>query len=87
MWLCWCIYIYIYIYIYILYYIILYYIILYYIILYILVKGTITDAWVAAPAPADNAGKEVVFKNCAPGFCISEINNTLIDNVKEIDIV
>ena len=31
---------------------------------------------------------QVVFKNCAPFTdCISEINNTKIDNAKDIDIV
>ena len=44
---------------------------------YILIKGTITVVGVAAPAPADKVGKEVVFKNCPPfTACISEINNT-----------
>ena len=41
---------------------------------YILVKGTIN--------------KKVIFKNCAPFTnCMSEINNTQIDNAKSIDIV
>ena len=30
----------------------------------------------------------MLFKNCAPFIdCISEINNTQVDNAKEIDIV
>ena len=42
---------------------------------------------VAAPAAADN-DKEVVFKNCALFTnCISEINNTQIDNTKYIDVI
>ena len=32
---------------------------------YILVKGAISIQWIAAPA-AENDGKKVVFKNCAP---------------------
>ena len=56
---------------------------------YILVKGTIsvnnTGAQGAAP---NNINKKVIFKNCAPFTkCISEINNTQIDNAKGIDIV
>ena len=32
--------------------------------------------------------KKVIFKNCTPFTnCISEINNTLVDNAKDIDIV
>ena len=32
--------------------------------------------------------KILLFKNCAPFIdCISEINNTQVDNAKEIDIV
>ena len=55
---------------------------------YILIKGTITVARVAAPVPADKVDKEAVFKNCPPFTdCISEINNTQIDNAKEIDVV
>ena len=57
---------------------------------YILVKGkvTITGAGDAAAArKADERGKGVTFKNCAPFTnCISEINNTQIDNAKDIDI-
>ena len=35
-----------------------------------------------------NGDKEVVFKNCAPfADCISEINNTWIDNAQDIDVV
>ena len=56
---------------------------------YILVKGTITVNNTAAQgASANNTNKKVIFKNCAPFTnCISEINNTLIDNAKDIDIV
>ena len=56
---------------------------------YILVKGTITvNNTAAADADANNTNKKVIFKNCAPfTICISEINNTQVDNVKDIDIV
>ena len=56
---------------------------------YILVKGTISvNSTAAAGAAVNNINKEVIFKNCAPFTnCISEINNTQIDNVKDIDIV
>ena len=55
---------------------------------YILVKGTISVNNTAAGADANNTKKKVIFKNCAPftNF-ISEINNTQVDNAKEIDIV
>ena len=58
---------------------------------YILVKGTITVNGRGADAEArqaDERDKGVAFKNCAPFInCISEINNTQIDNAKDIDIV
>ena len=56
---------------------------------YILVKGSISaNNAAAAGAPANNTNKKVIFKNCAPfTYCISEINNTQIDNAKDIDIV
>ena len=58
---------------------------------YILVKGTITITRAeddAAARQANERGKGVVFKNCAPFTnCISEINNTQVDNAKVIDIV
>ena len=56
---------------------------------YILVKGTISvNNTAAADAAANNANKKVIFKDCAPFTnCISEINNTQIDNAKDIDIV
>ena len=56
---------------------------------YILLKGTITvNNTAAAGAAANNTNKKVIFKNCAPFTnCISEINNTQIDNAKDIDIV
>ena len=56
---------------------------------YILVKGTITVNNTAAQgAAANNTNKKVIFKNCAPFTnCISEINNTQIDNAKDIDTV
>ena len=56
---------------------------------YILVKGTISvNSTAAQGAAANNTNKKVIFKNCAPFTnCISEINNTQIDNAKDIDIV
>ena len=56
---------------------------------YILVKGTISANNTAAQdAAANNINKRVIFKNCAPFTnCISGINNTQIDNAKDIDIV
>ena len=58
---------------------------------YILVKGTITITGAGdddAARQADERDKGVTFKNCAPFVkCISRINNTEIDNAKDIDIV
>ena len=56
---------------------------------YILVKGTISVNNTAAQgATANNTNKKVIFKNLAPFTnCISEINNTQIDNVKDTDNV
>ena len=55
---------------------------------YILVKGTISVNKTAADGAANNINKKVIFKKCAPFTnCISEINNTQIDNAKDIDIV
>ena len=56
---------------------------------YILVKGTISvNNTAAAGAAANNTNKKVIFKNYAPFTnCINEINNTQIDNAKDIDIV
>ena len=56
---------------------------------YILVKGTITvNNTVAQGVAANNTNKKVTFKTCAPFTnCTSEINNTQIDNAKDIDIV
>ena len=56
---------------------------------YILVKGTISvNNTAGAGSGANNINKQVIFKNCAPfPYCISEINNTQIDNAKDIDIV
>ena len=44
---------------------------------YILVKGNITvNNTAAEAAAANNTGKKVIFKNCAPFInCISKINN------------
>ena len=58
---------------------------------YMLVKGKIiitgTGAHVAA-RQADKRYKGVMFKNYAPfPDCISEINNTQIDNAKDLDVV
>ena len=56
---------------------------------YILVKGNIlVNNSAAAGAGANDTNKKVIFKNCAPCTnCISKINNTEIDNAKDIDIV
>ena len=55
---------------------------------YILGKGAITVDSTAAAATVNNTNKKVIFKNCAPFTnCISEINNTKINNAKDIDIV
>ena len=58
---------------------------------YILVKRTITIAEArndAAARQADEKDKGVIFKTCAPFTnYISEINNTQVDNAKDIDIV
>ena len=56
---------------------------------YILVKGTISaNNTAAAGAAVNNDDKKVIFKNCAPFTnCISEINNTQVDNAKDTDIV
>ena len=57
----------------------------------IFVEGTITITGAggdAAARPADEREKGVTFKNCAPFIkCINRINNTEIDNAKDIDIV
>ena len=56
---------------------------------YIPVKGTIAvNNTVPADADGNNTNKKVLFKNCAPFTnCISEIDNTQVDNAKVIDIV
>ena len=58
---------------------------------YILNKGKITITGArddAAATQPDERDKGVAFKYCAPyTICISEINNTQIDNRKDIDIV
>ena len=58
---------------------------------YILVKGKITVTVAgdnAAAIQADERDKGAAFKNCAPFTnCISDINNTQIDNAKDIFIV
>ena len=58
---------------------------------YIFVKGKITITGTgddAAAKQADERDKGVAFKNCPPFTnCISEINNTQVDNAKDIDIV
>ena len=56
---------------------------------YILVKGTINvNNTAAADADPNNTNKKVIFKNCAQFTnCISEINNTQVDDAKDIDIV
>ena len=51
---------------------------------YILAKGNISVNNTAAAG----AAKKIIFKNCAPFTnCISKINNSKVDNAKDIDIV
>ena len=56
---------------------------------YILVSGTITIPGARndnAVGRLDERNKRVIFKNCTPFTdCITEINNTQIDNAKYID--
>ena len=56
---------------------------------YILLKGTITVTNTAAAGVAvNNTNKKVIFKNCAPFTdCITEINNTHVDDAHNIDEV
>ena len=56
---------------------------------HILVKGTIAVSnTAAADADANNTNKKVIFKNCAQFTnWISEINNTQVDNAKDIDVI
>ena len=57
---------------------------------YILLSGNITITGAGNDDVArqlDERNKGVIFKNCAPFTdCISEINNTQIDNAKYIDV-
>ena len=55
---------------------------------YILVQATITVNNTETTAASNNRNKNVIFKNCPPFTnCISKINNTQIDDDKDIDIV
>ena len=56
---------------------------------YIVAKGTITVPNTAGDGAAvNNTNKKVVFKNFAPfTSCITEINNTQVDDAEDIDIV
>ena len=57
---------------------------------YILIKETINvNNTAATDADENNTNKKVIFKkNCAPFTnCISEINNTQVDNAKDLDMV
>ena len=54
---------------------------------YIIVKGTITVSTTAATS-ANNRDKKVISKNWTPFTdCLSEINNTQVDDVKDINVV
>ena len=55
---------------------------------YIAVKRPITVPNTGTAAAQNNTNKELALKNSAPFIdCISEINNTQIDNAKDIDEV
>ena len=54
---------------------------------YILVSATITVPNIAGPGAAANSRTNVIIKNCAPFTnCAREINNSQMNNVKDIDI-
>ena len=56
----------------------------------ILVKGTamVFGQGADTAAIAAERNKQVIFKNCTPFTnCISEINNTKLDNAKHLDVV
>ena len=53
-----------------------------------LLKKPITVTNTGTAAAPENRSKKVIFKNCAPFTeCISKINNTHIDNAKDVDVV
>ena len=58
---------------------------------YVVVNGTITITRAGANDKVkqlDETNKGVIFKKCAPFTdCISEINNTQIDNARYIDVI
>ena len=55
---------------------------------YILVKENVTVNNTRTAAAPNNRMDKVIFKNCAPFTdCISEINNSQIDNATDIDLV
>ena len=58
---------------------------------YILVSGIITvvgEGTDNEAKPADRNNKQVIFKNCTLFIdCITEVNNTQVDNAKDLDFV
>ena len=58
---------------------------------YIVVRGTITITGAGADdaiKQLDERDKGVTYKSCTPYTdCISKINNTQIDNAKDVDVV
>ena len=56
---------------------------------YILVtRNILVSNAAAADADANNTNKKVIIRNCSPFTdCMGKINNTLVDNAKDIDIV
>ena len=56
---------------------------------FILVEGTITVPNTSVDDSAvNNTNKKVIVKNCAPfTSCITEINNTQVDNAEDIDML
>ena len=55
---------------------------------YIHVKGTVTVPSTATAAAPYNRNTKVIFKNCTPFTnCISEINDTHLDDAHDIDVV
>ena len=53
----------------------------------VIVKGTMSIVK-QTEENLNNSNEKLVFKNCAPFTdCLSEINNTQIDNAKHIDLI